>query len=87
MTTIAIITGILSIALEDGAGAAQQNKNLIIHFDRVYMNSDVWLNDHHLDNHAHGYSPFYYDLTYYLKPVSRENILAVRIKNEGKNAR
>ena len=51
------------------------------------MNSDVWLNGHHLGNHPYGYTPFYYDLTPYLKPAGQENVLAVRVRNEGKNSR
>ena len=34
-----------------------------------------------------GYSPFYYDLTSYLRPAGQENVLAVRVENEGRNAR
>lgn len=62
------------------------NKKATIYFDGVYMNSDVWINEHHLDNHPYGYTPFYYDLTPYLKQ-NGENILAVRVRNEGKNSR
>lgn len=62
------------------------NKKVAIYFDGVYMNSDVWINGHHLGNHPYGYTPFYYDLTPYLKQ-SGENILAVRVRNEGKNSR
>ena len=62
------------------------NKKVTIYFDGVYMNSDVWINDHHLGNHPYGYTPFYYDLTPYLKQTG-ENILAVRVRNEGKNSR
>lgn len=63
------------------------NKQVAIIFDGVYMNSDVWLNGYHLGNHPHGYTPFYYDLTPYLKPVGQENVLAVRVRNEGRNSR
>jgi beta-galactosidase len=66
---------------------AEQNKVVTIHFDGVYMNSDVYLNGHHLGNHPHGYTPFYYDLTPYLNPAGQENILAVRVRNEGKTSR
>ena len=61
-------------------------KKLSIYFDGVYMNSDVWINGHHLGNHPYGYTPFYYDLTPYLNP-NAENILAVRVRNEGRNSR
>jgi beta-galactosidase len=62
------------------------NKKVTIYFDGVYMNSDVWINEHHLGNHPYGYTPFYYDITPYLKQ-NGENILAVRVRNEGKNSR
>ena len=68
-------------------GRAEQNKQVTIYFDGVYMNSDVWLNGHLLGNHPHGYTPFFFDLTPYLKPLGQENILAVRVRNEGKTAR
>jgi beta-galactosidase len=62
------------------------NKKYSIYFDGVYMNSDVWINGHHLGNHPYGYTPCYYDLTPYLKP-NNENIIAVRVRNEGRNSR
>jgi beta-galactosidase len=62
------------------------NKKYSIYFDGVYMNSDVWINGHHLGNHPYGYTPFYYDLTPFLKQNS-ENIIAVRVRNEGRNSR
>jgi beta-galactosidase len=64
-----------------------QNHVVTIYFDGVYMNSDIWLNGHHLGNHPYGYTPFYYDLTPYLKPAGQENVLAVKVRNEGKNSR
>lgn len=64
-----------------------QNKLVSIHFDGVYMNADVWLNGKHLGNHPYGYTPFYYDLTEYLKPEGEENVIVVRARNEGKNSR
>jgi beta-galactosidase len=62
------------------------NKKVTIYFDGVYMNSDVWINEHHLGNNPYGYTAFYYDLTPYLKQTG-ENILAVRVRNEGRNSR
>jgi beta-galactosidase len=57
-----------------------------IYFDGVYMNSDVWINGHFLGHHPYGYTPFYYDLSPYLKQ-NGDNILAVRVRNEGKTSR
>jgi beta-galactosidase len=55
-------------------------------FDGVYMNSDVWINGHHLGAHTNGYTPFAYDLTPYLS-AKGENVLAVRVQNRGRNSR
>lgn len=62
------------------------NKKFTIYFDGVYMNSDVWINGQHLGNHPYGYTPFYYDLTPYIKQ-NADNVIAVRVRNEGKNSR
>ncbi|MGJ5816032.1 glycoside hydrolase family 2 TIM barrel-domain containing protein [Paludibaculum fermentans] len=55
-------------------------------FDGVYMNSDVWLNGHLLGNQPYGYTTFAYDLTPHLSPGG-VNVLAVRVRNEGRNSR
>jgi beta-galactosidase len=56
-------------------------------FDGVYMDTDVWINGKHLGNHPYGYTAFSFDLTEHLNPAGKDNILAVRVKNEGKNSR
>lgn len=63
------------------------NKKVTIYFDGVYMNSDVFINGYLLGNHPYGYTPFSYDITPYLKKNGEENILAVKVSNEGKNSR
>jgi beta-galactosidase len=68
-------------------GKAEQDKRVSIHFDGAYMNTDVWLNGNHLGNHPYGYTPFYYDLTPFLNKAGSENVLLVRVRNEGKNSR
>jgi beta-galactosidase len=55
-------------------------------FDGVYALSDVWLNGHLLGSRVHGYAPFAYDLTPHLDPTG-ENVIAVRVRNIGENAR
>ncbi len=64
-----------------------EKKRTKILFDGVYMNADFWLNGKHLGNHPYGYTAFAYDLTDYLNPAGEENVLAVQVKNEGKNSR
>jgi beta-galactosidase len=58
-----------------------------LQFDGVYMNSDVWVNGKRLGNHPYGYTSFWYDITPYLNPAGKSNIVAVQVKNEGLNAR
>jgi len=66
---------------------ADEEKIIQIVFDGIYMNSDVWINGNHLGNHPYGYTSFAYDLTGYLNPAGKENVLAVQVKNEGQNSR
>jgi beta-galactosidase len=65
---------------------AQTVGRVEILFEAIYADSDVWVNGHHLGSHANGYTPVAYDLTPHLT-VSGENVLAVRVRNIGKNSR
>jgi len=64
-----------------------KGKIVKILFDGIYMNADVWINGNHLGNHPYGYTAFTYDLTQYLNHAGQDNLLAVQVKNEGKNSR
>jgi beta-galactosidase len=66
---------------------ADKGKIVYLQFDGVYMNSDVWVNGKHVGNHPYGYTSFYYNITPYLNPSGEQNIVAVQVKNEGRNAR
>ncbi|WP_316931740.1 beta-galactosidase GalB [Mangrovimonas xylaniphaga] len=57
------------------------NKMTIIHFDGVYMDSDVWINGHHVGNRPNGYIGFEYDLTPYIKYNGQENEILVKVDN------
>jgi beta-galactosidase len=67
--------------------SADAKKLVTVRFDGVYMNADFWINGHLLGNHPYGYTSFEFDLTPYLKPAGKENVLAVRVRNDGKNSR
>jgi beta-galactosidase len=56
-----------------------------VRFDGVYMNADLWLNGRLLGHQPYGYSSFAFDLTPYAR--AGENVLAVKVKNEGQNSR
>ena len=62
------------------------DKQFIIMFEGVYMNADVWLNGEFLGNHPYGYTSFWFDISGKIR-FDKENVLAVKVKNEGENSR
>jgi beta-galactosidase len=66
---------------------ADKDKIACLQFDGIYMNSDVWINGRHVGHHPYGYTSFWFDITPYLNPAGQPNVVAVQVKNEGKNAR
>jgi beta-galactosidase len=63
-----------------------KDKRFIIMFEGVYMNADVWLNGEYLGNHPYGYTSFWFDISGKIK-TGKDNIIAVKVKNEGENSR
>ena len=57
-----------------------------LEFGGVYMNSDVWVNGSYVGGRPYGYSTFWFDITPYII-FGGENVVAVEVKNEGKNSR
>ena len=66
---------------------AYSGKKILIQFDGVYMNSQVWLNGTSLGTRPYGYSSFEYDLTPYAKFGSTSNVIAVRVNNNQPTSR
>jgi beta-galactosidase len=64
----------------------QSGKKILIQFDGVYMNPEIWINGISLGNHPYGYTSFWFDITDHLK-FGKPNILAVKVRNEGANSR
>ena len=56
------------------------NRRVLVQFDGVYMNSEVWCNGCFCGVRPYGYSSFCYDLTPYVK-AGEEACLAVRVDN------
>ena len=54
-------------------------RKVVVEFDGVYMNSDVWINGQFLGRRPYGFIGFRYDLTEYLKTDGTPNVLAVRV--------
>ncbi|HVU33991.1 MAG TPA: glycoside hydrolase family 2 TIM barrel-domain containing protein [Opitutaceae bacterium] len=61
------------------APASWKGQRVVIEFDGVYENAEVWLNGSRLGEHPYGFTPFSYDVTRSLR--SGENVLAVRVDN------
>lgn len=57
-----------------------RGKKVLIEFEGVYMNAEVWLNENYLGRHPYGYTTFTFDLTPYLK-IGEENMLRVKVDN------
>lgn len=55
-----------------------QNKKVLILFDGIYRNSEVWINGHYLGLRPYGYSSFHHDITPFLKPAGQSNVIAVK---------
>ena len=54
-------------------------RKIVVEFDGVYMNSDVWINGQFLGRRPYGFIGFRYDLTDYLTKDGSPNVLAVRV--------
>jgi beta-galactosidase len=57
-----------------------KDRRVVIEFDGVMANSDVWINDFHLGTRPYGYVSFAYDLTGHLN-FGKDNLIAVRVDN------
>ena len=57
----------------------------LIHFDGVYMDCDILLNDEVIDSHAYGYTAFTVDLSNRLHPGNNE--VMVHIRHQSPNSR
>lgn len=60
---------------------------VILNFDGVYMNAEVWVNGKKAFSHPYGYTAFQVDLTQYLNKAGKENVVAVKVNNDGQNSR
>jgi len=62
--------------------AGDARRRVLVEFDGVMANSDVWINGFHLGKRPYGYVSFAYDLTGHLNFGNRTtNVLAVRADN------
>jgi beta-galactosidase len=58
-----------------------KGKLVLVEFDGVYRNSEVWINGQYLGKRPYGYISFRYELTPYLKFGAEKNVIAVKVDN------
>ncbi len=61
-------------------------RKVIVEFDGVYMNSEVWINGELLGRRPYGFIGFRYDLTDSLKTDGTANVLSVRVDDSAEPA-
>ena len=59
---------------------SDRDKVVVLEFDGVYQNSEVWINGQYLGLRPYGYVPFSYELTPHLN-FGGENLVAMRVDN------
>jgi beta-galactosidase len=62
-------------------------KTVVLSFDGVYMETEVWVNGKQAGVHKYGYTPFWFDVTDLLNPEGETNVIAVKVDNTGRNTR
>lgn len=63
--------------------ADYDKKRIYIHFDGIYRDSTVYLNEYYIGRYESGYSSFYYDITDFVN-IGGENLFAVRVDSTGR---
>lgn len=66
---------------------ADAGKTVVINFDGVYIETELWVNGKKAGIHKNGYTPFWFDITSLLRPAGESNVIAVKVDNNGKNSR
>ena len=64
-----------------------EGKQFILQFDGVQTQMELWVNGSLIGEHAYGYTPFQFDIASALNSPGKNNVIAVKTKNEGENSR
>jgi len=60
---------------------SDRDRRVVIEFDGVYQNGEVWINGQYLGKRPYGYIGFSYDITPHVHFGSGENVIAVKADN------
>jgi len=63
------------------------DKRVIIDFDGVQSQMELWVNGEKIGEHVYGYTPFQFDITSALHVAGEGNVIAVKTMNPGENSR
>jgi beta-galactosidase len=63
-----------------------EGKQALLTFDGAMSNAEVYVNGKKVGNRPYGYSYFYFDISAYVQP-GKQNVVAVRLENQGFSSR
>ncbi len=66
---------------------SSEGKQLMLNFDGVQTQMELWVNGTLIGEHAYGYTPFLFDIAPALNPPGENNVIAVKTVNRGENSR
>lgn len=64
-----------------------EGKQLMLNFDGVQTQMELWVNGILIGEHVYGYTPFQFDIASALNPPGENNVIAVKTINKGENSR
>lgn len=64
-----------------------QGRHIILGFDGVQTQTELWVNRTLIGEHVYGYTPFQFDLAPALNGPGENNVIAVKTVNQGENSR
>jgi len=72
----------------------ESRKSVVLYFEGAYNQTYVWVNGHEVGSNMYGYSSFRFDISPYLVRDEKgrlntevDNVITVRVVNEGRNSR
>ena len=59
-----------------------KNRNLMLRFDGIYKNSQIWINGYSLGKRPNGYLPIQHDITRLVRFDGYDNVISVRVMHQ-----
>lgn len=68
-------------------GKEDKNKRIMLYFEGAYNHTTVWINGRKAYFNHYGYQSFRFDATGFCKSPGKENVITVKVTNNGMNTR